>query len=34
MVQRCLTLASTELGCDMGQPRSDEKTKKRTAVTR
>ena len=32
MVQRCLTLASTELGCDMGQPRSDEKTKKRTAV--
>jgi AcrR family transcriptional regulator len=34
MVQRCLTLASRELGCDMGQPRSDEKTKKRTAVTR
>jgi AcrR family transcriptional regulator len=34
MVQRCLTLASTELGCEIGQPRSDEKTRKRTAVTR
>ena len=34
MVERCLTLASNELGCDIRQPRGDEKTKKRTRATR
>jgi AcrR family transcriptional regulator len=32
MVERCLTLASTELGCDLHQPRGDEKTDKRSAA--
>jgi AcrR family transcriptional regulator len=34
MVQRCLTLASDELGCDMRRSRGDEKAKKRTGATR
>ena len=34
MVDRCITLASSELGCDLRQPRGDEKSKKRTRATR
>jgi AcrR family transcriptional regulator len=34
MVQRCLTLASSELGCDMRQPRGYKHSKKRTEATR
>jgi AcrR family transcriptional regulator len=34
MVDSCITLASSELGCDLRQPRGDEKSKKPTRATR
>jgi AcrR family transcriptional regulator len=34
MVERCITLASRELGCDIRQPRGGEKANKRTRAAR